>query len=609
MISHRIQDICSRSIEQLLGDDASFAVPVINRTRKEFEGDYTLVVFPYVRQFKKSPEQVADLIGQQLIADSDWLESYNVVKGFLNIKIKEDQWHGYLKDWQLSDQLDLIAPKPKVMVEFCSPNTNKPIHLGHMRNILLGWSLSRILEAAGHEVLKTQIINDRGIAICKSMWAWKNFGEGRTPESTGTKGDFFVGDYYVLFEQKFQEEYRAWQVEAGESIFTEKGKENESREDFFKRYKHEYFNRFSGIGSQAQEMLRAWEAKEPEVYDLWQKMNGWVYDGFAVTYDLLQIGFDHMYYESDTYIKGRDMVRDGLSKGVFYQKEDGSIWCDLTDIGMDHKILLRADGTALYITQDLGTAEQRYEDYNISGGVYVVGNEQDYHFQVLFELLKRLEAPYAEGLKHLSYGMVELPSGKMKSREGNVVDADDLVAEIIGEATKNSQERGELEGLTGEEVAEINRKVGLGALKFFILKVNPKKGMVYDPKESLDMQGQTGPYIQNAYVRIASVLRKSEEMKLDEHYVQPSELEKGLFKDLIEYPSVIETAAKEMDPSHIANYAYNLAKDYHRFYHDHRILTAETEEAKRYRLQLSKTVKEVLAHSMDLLGIEMPEKM
>jgi arginyl-tRNA synthetase len=610
MLVQEIKQLAKAALSELLPDD--FSEPIISQTRKEFEGDYTLVVFPYVKALKRKPEDVGDLIGKAMMEKSEIITGFNVVKGFLNLSLSPSIWAKRLEAWNLDSSLPKANSRERIMVEYCSPNTNKPIHLGHMRNILLGWSTSCILKAAGFEVIRTQIINDRGIAICKSMLAWKKFGEGKTPESEDIKGDYFVGHYYVLFEKKFQEEYKDWQTgSVGQSTYASEKKDGEDSDAFFKRYKHQYFNEHSNLGREAKEMLRAWEAKEKEVYHLWQQMNQWVYDGFEVTYDALGVDFDKIYYESDTYLLGKEICDEGLEKGVFYRKDDGSVWADLTDAGMDEKIVLRADGTALYITQDLGTAEIRYKDYQMDGALYVVADEQDYHFQVLFELLKRLGRPYADTLHHLSYGMVDLPSGKMKSREGTVVDADELMQEVIDEAAASAKERGELDGLSEGEINDIHRKVGMGALKFFILKVNPKKRMTFDPKESLDMQGQTGPYVQNAFVRIASVGRKSGGTHAADAkgYDNPSELEKGILKDVFNYPSVIEEAASGYDPSQIANYCYQLAKDYHRFYHEHRILTAETEEAKSFRLALSEKVQTVLEHGMGLLGIEMPQKM
>lgn len=586
---------------------------ILNQTRKEFEGDYTIVVFPYVKQLKKSPQEIGDSLGSALVEKLDDVTGYNIIQGFLNLSFSNGFWMNILSDINQDTTFGSgVKTGEKVMVEFSSPNTNKPLHLGHIRNILLGWSASQILETAGNEVIKTQIINDRGIAICKSMLAWKKFGEGKSPEEAGVKGDHFVGGFYVLFEKKFQEEYKAWQVsEKGQAIAKENMKEEESEEAFFKRYKNTYFNDNSILGNEAKDMLIQWEAGDDKTRQLWMMMNEWVYDGFDVTYKNLGVNFDSLYFESDTYLLGKDAIEDGIESRVFYKKEDGSVWIDLEDAGMDHKLVLRSDGTSVYMTQDIGTAMKRYTDTGAGAMVYTVADEQDYHFKVLFEILKRLNQPYADGLHHLSYGMVDLPSGKMKSREGTVVDADDLMEEVIAEAKKNAEDRGGLEGISEEEKDEIYRKIGLGALKYFIIKVSPKKRMTFDPAESVDMQGQTGPYIQNAFVRIKSVLRKYDDNigQKAKNYTDLNSFEMDLIKELVRYPEVIEESAKQIDPSLIANYCYDLAKTYHRFYHEVRILSAETEEAKSFRLMLSDTVASVLEGGMKLLGIEMPKRM
>ena len=565
-----------------------------------------------MKEAGKSPVELGDNLGAYVTENIDFVESHNVIKGFLNFSFTKTWWAQKLSDIAGNESYG-IQPKSdkKVMVEFCSPNTNKPLHLGHIRNILLGWSCSQILDAAGYEVIKTQIINDRGIAVCKSMLAWRKFAEGATPESTGIKGDHFVGKYYVKFDQEFQIEYNTWkESEEGQSIYSAKAKEGQDAAGFYKAYKNTYFNEYSTLGKEAKEMLLKWEAHDPEVKALWKKLNDWVYDGFGETYEALGVSFDKLYYESDTYLLGKDAVEYGLTKGVFEKDADGSVWCDLSDIGMDRKIVLRADGTAVYMTQDIGTAMIRNKDYGVESMVYVVGDEQDYHFKVLFEILKRLGEPYAEKLHHLSYGMVDLPTGRMKSREGKVVDADDLVNEVIAEASKSADERGEISMLTEDEKQEVLRKIGLSALKYFIMKVQPKKRMVFNPAESVDMQGQTGPYIQNAYVRIQSVLRKYDSNASKEvNYTDLNEFELALVKSLVEYPQTVIDAAKGYDPSAIASYCYELAKQYHRFYHEVRILTAETEEAKAFRLNISSTVARTLEHGMKLLGIEMPERM
>lgn len=587
---------------------------LINETRKEFVGDFTIVIFPLVKKLGKSPEDIGQSIGEWMTTNDAFITEHNTIKGFLNISLSEPYWLHVLG--QISTNLTYgCSPTngKKVMVEFSSPNTNKPLHLGHIRNILLGWSCSKIQEANGYEVLKTQVINDRGIAICKSMLAWQKFGNGATPESTNTKGDHFVGRYYVQFETEFKKEYEKFQASyEGNALYEANKKGEQDSDTFFKEYKNKYFNEYSILGSEAKAMLLAWEAKNPETIALWQQMNQWVYDGFNITYDKLGVHFDQLYYESDTYLLGKKSIDEGLEKGVFYRMEDGSVWIDLEDVGMDKKIVLRSDGTSVYMTQDIGTAQQRYHDFGIDKMVYTVADEQDYHFKVLFEILKRLGEPYAAGLHHLSYGMIDLPTGKMKSREGTVVDADDLIAEVISEARDMSAERGEITALPKEEQDEILRKIGLAALKYFIIKVQPKKRMIFDPKESVDMQGQTGPYIQNAYVRVQSILRKSGLEVLQQPvtgYNDIHESEKALIKDLMNFPSIIQEAGINYDPSAIANFAYSLAKDFHRFYHDVRIISAETEEAKIFRIQLANQVGIILKRAFDMLGIEMPDRM
>ena len=496
-----------------------------------------------------------------------------------------------------------LQEKQKVLVEFASPNTNKPLHLGHIRNILLGWSTSKILQACGHDVKRVQIVNDRGIAICKSMLAWQKFGEGATPQSTGIKSDHFVGDWYVRFEKEFTAEYKAWQETAAAKDLYSKRKETENTEqEFFKGYKNHYFNTASILGGEARELLLKWEAHDPDTIALWKKMNGWVYEGFEETYASLGVTFDKLYFESDTYLLGKDLIEDGLKQGSFYKKDDGSVWVDLTDAGLDHKLLLRSDGTSVYMTQDLGTAQERYHDFGAERMVYVVADEQNYHFQALFAIMAKLRAPYAKGLYHLSYGMVELPEGKMKSREGTVVDADDLMADVIEEARQAAAER----EMTDPEIV---RRIGMAALKYFMIKVDPRKRMTFDPKASVDLQGQTGPYIQNAYVRIQSILRKAGDTRGSyEGYVLNDD-EKLLLNMLGQCPHIIDSAAKEYSPALVANYAFALAKEYHRYYHDVKVLQAETEAAKEFRLILIKLIADVLRHTMDLLGIEMPERM
>ena len=608
-----IQDGVAKGVKELYDHDIDPSSVNLSGTRKEFEGDYTVVVFPFTKAAKKKPDVIGEELGNYLTQNIGQLVRFNVIKGFLNLVVSDDYWTDFLQDIAQQEQYGQHQPNgKKVMVEFSSPNTNKPLHLGHIRNILLGWSTSRILEAAGYEVVRVQIVNDRGIAICKSMLAWQKFGEGATPESMGKKSDHFVGHFYVLFEQKFKEEYTAWQAsEEGQKVFAEKQKKDQDQTAFFKAYKNTYFNEYSALGQEAKSMLLQWEAGDEATIALWKKMNNWVYQGFDVTYENLGVHFDKLYYESNTYLLGKETVLNGLENSTFYKKEDGSVWIDLEDAKLDHKLVLRSDGTSVYMTQDIGTAQLRYQDYGVDKMVYVVADEQDYHFKVLFEILKRLGEPYADGLHHLSYGMVDLPSGKMKSREGTVVDADDLMAEVKEEARMNSGERGTIIDLPKEEQDDIIRKIGLAALKYFIVRVNPQKRMTFDPKESVDMQGQTGPYIQNAFVRIQSVLRKAGEIDFakakDYTTLQPQE--KDIILQLFDFPNIIEQAANDYDPSHVGAYCYNLAKLYHKFWHDLPMLKAETEAAKVFRLMLSTQLAKTLQFGMDLLGIEMPHKM
>lgn len=646
-ITAHIQAGIAKAVNTLYGADVSAESVAIGPTRKEFEGDYTVVVFPYTKAARKKPDQIGEELGAFLLQEVEEVEAFNVIKGFLNLVVSDRYWTAFLQG-MYQDEGYGRQPRngQKVMVEFSSPNTNKPLHLGHIRNILLGWSSSQILDAAGYEVVKVQVVNDRGIAICKSMLAWQAYGEGATPESTGQKGDHFVGSFYVLFEQKFREEYKAWQAtEAGQQVFRDwaKGekavkKANKELEEakrkaeakaeregqefddsgfsleqhfFGSIYKNTYFNEHSVLGRAAKAMLLQWEAGEPAIIELWKQMNAWVYQGFEKTYAKLGVSFDKLYYESETYLLGKDAIDQGLEKEIFYRKEDGSVWIDLSEAKLDQKLVLRSDGTSVYITQDIGTAQQRYRDFGVDKMVYVVADEQDYHFQALFETLRRLGEPFADGLHHLSYGMVDLPSGKMKSREGTVVDADDLVAEVVSEARANAQERDTLSGLSKEEQEAIVQSVGLAALKFFIIKVQPQKRMTFDPKESVDMQGQTGPYVQNAYVRIRSVLRKAggEQLQSGAEYGPLLPLERELIGQLYSFPELLKEAAANYEPSSVANFCYELAKQYHRFYHDHSILSAETPETKAFRLKLSQAVANTLKLGMRLLGIEMPERM
>ena len=610
-----LQNAVAQAVEQLYGEAPEASKVLVNPTPPDFTGDYSIVIFPFVKLAKKSPDVTAAEIGEYVAKNIPEVKGHNVVKGFLNLEISDAYWQGFLQS-VVADSNFGRQPKngKKVMMEYSSPNTNKPLHLGHIRNILLGWSCSNMLEAVGYEVVKTQIINDRGVAICKSMLAWSKFGAGQTPESTGIKSDHFVGDWYVLFEQKSKAEYEAWQqTEVAKSLFESKRKPEQAEKDFFKDFKNKWFNDYSTLGAEVREMLLKWEAHDPETLALWKKMNGWVYAGFDKTYGDLGVAFDKLYYESDTYLLGKDIVEDGLSNGVFFKKEDGSVWVDLTDAGHDQKVVLRADGTSVYITQDLGTARMRHRELGCERYVYVVADEQNYHFQVLFETLKRLGEPYAAGLHHLSYGLVELPTGRMKTREGTVVDADDLITEVIRIATEQSKDRGEAETLTETEKQENLRRVGMGALKFFIVKVHPKKKMIFNPEESVDLQGQTGPYIQYSFVRINGLMQRVEKEGIDlsssAQYASILDQEKELLLALHEYPAVVSKAAEEYDPSLVANFSYDLAKKYHRFWHDLSVFNAESAEARAFRLTLSRAVGQVLKSSMGLLGVEMPERM
>ncbi len=610
IIEQGVQSVLS----DLYGPEAGQLAVSLQATRKEFEGDFTVVTFPYTKFAKGAkPVEIGEAIGEKLQEKLAVIAGFNVIQGFLNLSVAATYWRDFLlhiyPDSAYGQQPD---KGQKVMVEYSSPNTNKPLHLGHIRNNLLGYSVAKILAAAGYEVFKVQVINDRGIAICKSMLAWQLFGEGASPASSGQKADHFVGHYYVLFEQKFQAEYAVWQQSnEGKALFTAKAKDGQSEADFFKAYKNNYFNEGSELGRAAKEMLLSWEKGEPDTVALWKKMNAWVYEGFEETYQRLGVSFDKLYYESDTYLLGKDIIEKGLATAVFYTKEDGSTWVDLRDVKLDEKAVLRSDGTSLYITQDLGTARLRYEDFGVNKMVYVVADEQNYHFQVLFEILKKLGEPYAEGMYHLNYGMVDLPSGRMKSREGTVVDADDLMNEVIEEARQASQERATTSELSEAEQQQIITQIGLAALKYFIIKVNPRKRMIFDPKESVDMQGQTGPYIQNAYVRTRAVQRKAGERSLAQAATVTSLSlgETELINQLYRYPAILVEAAETYDPSLIANFCYDLAKSFHKFWHDYSILSAESEAVIAFRLALCQAVGNTLRNGMGLLGIEMPERM
>lgn len=591
-IEQFIQQHVSRCIESLYGDTGGAPVQ-IQKTRKEFEGDMTLVVFPLLKLSRKSPEATAEEIGSALVGAVPEISGYNVIKGFLNISLSPRFWAERLNEILSTPGYGRRAANGRtVMVEYSSPNTNKPLHLGHVRNNLLGYSVSLILEAAGYHVIKVNLVNDRGIHICKSMLAWQKFGRGETPASSGKKGDHLVGDYYVAFD-------KAYKAEVKELTAAGMSEEEAKRE--------------APIMREAQQMLRRWEAKDPEVYSLWETMNGWVYEGFDKTYEAMGVGFDKVYYESQTYLLGKSIVEEGLAKGVFYRRDDGSVWCDLTSDGLDEKLLLRGDGTSVYMTQDLGTAFRRFEDNRLDDMIYVVGNEQNYHFQVLKLVLKKLGyADWSDHITHLSYGMVELPEGKMKSREGTVVDADDLIEGMVSTAREMSAELGKLDGCSEEEANAVSTMVGLGALKYFILKVDPKKTMLFDPRESIDFNGNTGPFIQYTHARIRSVLRKAAEAGIDFGGAATADYlreEIDLVKSLTEYPSVVKSAGENFAPSVVGAYVYELAKQFNGYYHDHSILKEENAGVRTMRLQLAQQVARVIKEGMKLLGIDVPERM
>lgn len=586
------------AIKELYGVEVDTSLTQLQKTRKEFKGHLTLVTFPFLKISRKNPEQTAQEIGEWLSGNSTYIAGFNVVKGFLNLEIASGCWLDLLSEINTNHEYGILKAtenSPLVMIEYSSPNTNKPLHLGHIRNNLLGYSISEILQANGNKVVKTNIVNDRGIHICKSMLAWKKWGNGETPESTGEKGDHLVGKFYVLFDKYYREELKSLQ---------EKGLSKEEAETQ------------SSLMAEAREMLRLWENNDAETVAMWKTMNSWVYAGFDETYKVLGVDFDKIYYESETYLEGKDEVLKGLNDGVFFKKEDNSVWADLSADGLDQKLLLRGDGTSVYMTQDIGTAKLRYDDFHIDRMVYVVGNEQNYHFQVLAILLDKLGFKFGKDLVHFSYGMVELPKGmgRMKSREGTVVDADDLVEEMVATARETSDELGKLDNCTEEEANNIARIVGLGALKYFILKVDPKKNMVFNPKESIDFNGNTGPFIQYTYARIQSVLRKASEMditiseKIDSN-IQLTEKEESLIQLLSEFPGVVKQAGDEYSPAVIANYIYDLVKEYNQFYHDHSILKEENETIRNFRIVLSDNVSRVVRKGMQLLGIEVPDRM
>ncbi|MBP7919499.1 MAG: arginine--tRNA ligase [Parabacteroides sp.] len=596
VIEQQIASTIVSGIKELYGTEIDGAQIQLGKTKKEFKGHLTLVVFPFLKISRKSPEQTAQDLGKYLLENEPAVADFNVIKGFLNLTISASCWIELLNTIHSSPSFGTVEAtetSPLVMIEYSSPNTNKPLHLGHVRNNLLGYSLAEIMKANGYKVVKTNIVNDRGIHICKSMLAWKKWGEGATPESAGKKGDHLIGDFYVLFDKKYKQELAELQ---------ESGLSKEEAEAK------------SALMAEAREMLLKWEAGDKEVVDLWTMMNNWVYAGFDETYKRMGVDFDKIYYESQTYLEGKEKVLEGLEKGVFYRREDGSVWADLTGDGLDEKLLLRADGTSVYMTQDIGTAKLRFDDYPINKMIYVVGNEQNYHFQVLSILLDKLGFEFGKGLVHFSYGMVELPEGKMKSREGTVVDADDLMEEMISTAREISQELGKLDGLTTQEAEKIASMVGLGSLKYFILKVDPRKNMTFNPKESIDFNGNTGPFIQYTYARICSVLRKAAEQGITlpnqlAANIALSEKEEGLIQLTSDFESVVKDAGNEYSPAIIANYVYDLVKEYNQFYHDFSILREENEDVKVFRLVLSANVAKVVKKGMSLLGIEVPERM
>ena len=601
------EQICRSIIEavkHLYAHDVEPNTVQLQKTKSTFEGHLTLVVFPFLKVSKKKPEETAQEIGEYVAQHCDAVSAFNVVKGFLNLVIAPKAWISLLNSIAAQPHFgekEVTNASPLVMIEYSSPNTNKPLHLGHVRNNLLGWSLSQIMKANGNRVIKTNIVNDRGIHICKSMLAWKRWGNGETPETSGKKGDHLIGDYYVAFDKHYREEVKALKTQYLAEGKTEEEAEKDAKEN-------------APLMQEAREMLRRWEQNDPEIRSLWQTMNTWVYAGFDETYKRLGVSFDKIYYESETYLEGKSKVEEGLSKGIFFRKEDNSVWADLTNEGLDHKLLLRSDGTSVYMTQDIGTADLRYKDYPIDNMIYVVGNEQNYHFQVLSILLDKLGFSWGKDLVHFSYGMVELPNGKMKSREGTVVDADELMQEMVNGAQKTSDEMGKLQDMSADERAKIAEMVGLGALKYFILKVDARKNMLFNPEESIDFNGNTGPFIQYTHARICSVLRKANEQGIVIPASLPNdaplnEKEINLIQKLSDYASVVEQAGKDYSPSGIANYCYELTKEFNQFYHDYSILKEEDNNKKIVRLVLAQNVAKVIKNGMNLLGIDVPERM
>ena len=603
-IEQQIVATAIAAVKELYGQEVPEKMVQLQKTRSEFEGNLTLVVFPFLKISHKKPEDTAHDLGKYIKDNCQAIADFNVVKGFLNLVIDKKAWLGLLNEMNANEKFGekpVTENSPLVMIEYSSPNTNKPLHLGHVRNNLLGWSLAQIMEANGNKVVKTNIVNDRGIHICKSMLAWLKYGNGETPETSGKKGDHLIGDYYVAFDKHYREEVKTLKAQYMAEGMDEEAAEKKAKEE-------------SPLIKEAHEMLVKWEQNDPEVRALWKKMNDWVYAGFDETYKALGVGFDKIYYESNTYLVGKKKVEEGLAKGLFFRKDDNSVWADLTGEGLDQKLLLRSDGTSVYMTQDIGTAEMRFNDFPIDKMIYVVGNEQNYHFQVLSILLDRLGFKWGKELVHFSYGMVELPNGKMKSREGTVVDADDLIAAMIGDAKQTSEELGKFKDMSEDERNEIARIVGMGALKYFILKVDARKNMLFNPEESIDFNGNTGPFIQYTYARIRSILRKAqaegiaipaqlgENMPLNEKEIE-------LIQKLNEFGAAVEQAGKDYSPSGIANYCYELTKAFNQFYHDYSILGADTEDEKIVRLVLAQNVGKTLKNGMALLGIEVPERM
>ena len=599
-IESKIMSSALEAVKALYGQEVPEKMVQLQKTKREFEGNLTLVVFPFLKMSKKGPEQTAQEIGEYLQQNCDAVASFNVVKGFLNLVIAPAAWLELLKAIDADEKFGektAAEDSPLVMIEYSSPNTNKPLHLGHVRNNLLGWSLAQIMVANGNKVVKTNIVNDRGIHICKSMLAWLKFGNGETPESSGKKGDHLIGDYYVAFDKHYREEVKELKAQ-----FMAEGMDEEAAE---KKAKDE-----APLIKEAHDMLVKWEQNDPEVRGLWKKMNDWVYAGFDETYAKMGVGFDKIYYESETYLRGKAKVEEGLEKGLFERHDDNSVWADLTNEGLDQKLLLRSDGTSVYMTQDIGTAEMRFQDFPIDKMIYVVGNEQNYHFQVLSILLDRLGFKWGKELVHFSYGMVELPNGKMKSREGTVVDADDLMAMMVADALRTSEEAGKFDDMTDEERNEIARIVRMGALKYFILKVDARKNMLFNPEESIDFNGNTGPFIQYTHARIRSILRKSGDVaNVQNVQTTPNEKEVELIQKMSEYGAAVAQAGKDYSPSGIANYCYELTKEFNQFYHDYSILKEEDEQKRMFRLVLAKNVAKILKNGMALLGIEVPERM